>query len=384
MDSLDKTFVKALFSSVYYRGYKEIEIYVLNTLLHIFQTMKINDYLHQDFRTVDEIIGRFGLHEQSGPFLQWAFDYTAYLGYLERNNDAYQLINPITAINREENLPQILQFIPSADIFINLIRIIETGIKDFLEGWVKGGDLLFGDATIVNLWNSNFNNDFYGYAVVNHGIAYGITKWFSQTNGSSMLEVGSRTSGASAMTFQLLRDNNLLDSLHTIVLTDMVPTLLEKGRSNIKLQVTDPPLYEQRILDINSPIDGQGFSGETFDIIFGVNVLHVARDLSFTLQELRSHLNKDGMLILAETTRPAANRPMHHEFIFNLLENYHDVKLDPEMRPQHGFLTREQWLKNFHKAGFRNIEYLSELDHYDNISFDLKPLHSFLVLKGQK
>jgi SAM-dependent methyltransferase len=384
MDSLDKTFVKALFSPDYYRGYQEIETFVLKTLLNIFQTANISDYLQQDFRSVAEIVDRFGLDSQARPFLTWALAYTEYLGYSECKNGAYQLIDPVAAGSREKNVKRILEFIPSADIFIHLIKTIETGINDFLKGRVNGGNLLFADESIVTLWNSYFNNDFYGYAVVNHGVAYGIAKWFSQTNGASMLEVGSGTSGASALTFQVLQDNNLLNSLHTIVLTDVVVPLLEKGRINIRQQIDEPPHYEQKILDINEAFEAQGFAEESFDIIFGVNVLHVARNLTFSLQELYHHLNTGGMLILAETTRPAASRPMHHEFIFNLLENYHDVELDPETRPYHGFLTREHWIKNFEKAGFKNIEYLAELDHHDEINFDLQPLHSFLVIKGQK
>lgn len=384
MDSLDKTFVKALFTSDYYKGYQEIEKYVLKSLLNIFHSTNMIDYLQQDFRTVDKIIDRFGLDSQASHFLKWAFDYTEFLGYSEFKNGAYQLTDSVGDINSAENAQRILKLIPSADIFMKLVRAIEARMDDFLKGRVKGGELLFADETIVSLWNSYFNNDFYGYAVLNHGIAYGIAKWFSQTNGASMLEVGSGTSGASMMTFQLLRDNNLLDSLQTIVLTDVVAPLLEKGRSNIKHQIGDPPHYEQRILDINNPVDDQGFAGESFDIIFGVNVLHVAQDLTFSLQELHRHLNKDGMLILAETTRPSTNRPMHHEFIFNLLENYYDVELDPKIRPHHGFLTREQWSEHFEKVDFRNIEYLMELDHHDDIGFNLKPLHSFLVLKGQK
>lgn len=384
MDNLDKTFIKALFSADYYRGYQEVEAYILKTLLNILQTNNISDYLQQDFRTVDEVVDRFSLNSQSRPFLKWALDYTEYFGYSQCKNDAYQLNNSVPAGSREENVQRILEFIPSADIFINIIKTIEAGINNFLKGQVTGGNMLFADESIVTLWNSYFNNDFYGYAVVNHGVAYGIAKWFSQTNGASMLEVGSGTSGASAMTFQLLRDNNLLNSLHTIVLTDVVVALLEKGRMNIKQQIGDPPPYEQRVLDINESIDAQGFAEKSFDIIFGVNVLHVARNLTFSLQELYRHLNTNGILILAETTRPTASRPMHHEFIFNLLENYYDVELDPATRPYHGFLTREHWRENFAKVGFKNIEFLSELDHHDEINFDLKPLHSFLVIKGQK
>jgi SAM-dependent methyltransferase len=287
-------------------------------------------------------------------------------------------------LDRKDHIQQIVQYQPTADIFVNLIQAIEERIGDFLEGRISGGDLLFSNESMVNLWNSYFNNQFYGYSLINHGVAYGIAKWFSHTKGTSMLEVGSGTSGASTMVFQMLRDNNLLDSMNTILLTDVVPSLLDQGRRNIEQRISDPPHFVQEVLDINKSLGGQGLEEKSFDIIFGVNVLHVARDLAFSLEELYQRLHKGGVLIIAETIRPATNMPMHQEFIFNLLENYHDVELDGETRPCHGFLTRDQWVKNFEKAGFRNIEYLKEPDGHEEIDFDIKPLHAFMVLKGQK
>ena len=199
-----------------------------------------------------------------------------------------------------------------------------------------------------------------------------------------MLEIGSGTSGATIKVFQMLQNKNLFGSIDSILLTDVATLLLEVGDKNIKQQISAPPYYKQKKLDINKPFKDQERTKDSFDIIYGVNILHVARDLYFSLQELYHYLNKRGILVISETTRPAENRAVHQELIFNLLENYYDVQLNPETRPYHGFLTKEKWLINFDKAGFRNIEYITELDSHDELDFDIKPLHSLLVLKGQK
>jgi SAM-dependent methyltransferase len=215
-------------------------------------------------------------------------------------------------------------------------------------------------------------------------VAYGITKWFSQTGGRSMLEVGSGTSGATVKVFGMLRDNYLLDSMDSVILTDIIPSLLVLGDGNIRKNITPPVKYEQRMLDINKPFIDQGFQKESFDIVYGVNVLHVACNLGISLSEIYSCLNKNGILVIAETIRPVEDRAMHHEIIFNLLENYYSVQLDPEMRPSHGFLTKETWMHNFKTVGFNNIDYLTEPERHDQLDIDIKPLHSVLVLKGQK
>ena len=384
MDCLDKSFVNALFTRDYYDGYKALDVYVSKIILCLLGDIKISQYLKKSFLTVDEIVDHFNFHTQSKPFLTWMLKYLAQMGYIQSRHSAYKMTLAMPDIETKETIIQIMGLIPSADIFIKLVDHIKMNIDSFLLGKKNGGDILFADKTAAELWNDYFNNNFYGYSVLNYGMAYGITKWFAQTGGKSILEIGSGTSGATIKVFQMLRDNNLLDSLDTIKLTDVVSSLLYLGNKNITKGITNPPSYEQKILDINKDFGDQGFQKESFDIIYCVNVLHIARDLGFSLSNIYNRLNKNGILIIAETIRPVESRAMHHEIIFNLLENYYSVKLDPDLRPSHGFLTKDIWIRNFEKAGFGNIDCITELERHDQLDLDIKPLHSFLVLKGQK
>ena len=77
------------------------------------------------------------------------------------------------------------------------------------------------------------------------------------------------------------------------------------------------------------------------------------------------------------------DRCMHHEIISNLHDNYYGVQLDPEMRPTRGFLIKDICNRNFEKACFSNVDSITELDRYDQIGFFVKPLHSFMVLRGK-
>jgi SAM-dependent methyltransferase len=257
-------------------------------------------------------------------------------------------------------------------------------IHAFFQGDKSGGDLLFSGDTIMNLWNDYFNNTFSGYATLNYGTAYGITKWFSETSGKSMLEVGSGTSGASIKVFQMLRDNNQIGSLDRIALTDIIPSLLELGKTNIQRSLQAPPAYDQHFLDINRPFREQDVPADSFDIIYGVNVFHTARDLRFSLQEVYNRLNDNGIFVIGETVRPDDHHAMHQEIIFNLLENYYHVNLDRELRPYHGFLTQDRWIRCFEQTGFRNLESLVEPCREDQSAPDMQPLTSFFVLKGQR
>ncbi|HMK56850.1 MAG TPA: class I SAM-dependent methyltransferase [Dissulfurispiraceae bacterium] len=385
MDRIDHTFINAIFTPDYYKSYLAIENYVAKIVLRIINNAGIGNYLLEESRSIDEIIERYRVHPQSGPILDWSLRYLHQNGYLKKSEARYQMYASTRLIDASEDIDRILTLMPSADIFIKLVSHIESNMPMFLSGQKSGADILFVDKAAAVLWNDYFNNSFYGYSVLNYGVAYGITKWFSQTGGISMLELGSGTSGATVKVFRMLRDNCLLDTMNNIVLTDVVPSLLVVGDQNIhKNNIIPKAGYKQKILDINRPFTDQEIGKDSFDIIYGVNVLHVARNLSNSLAEIYSCLNKNGFLAIAETIRPFDDRAMHHEIIFNLLENYHSVQLDPETRPAHGFLTKENWLANLTRAGFNNIDCLSEPERIDQLDIDIKPLHSALVLVARK
>jgi SAM-dependent methyltransferase len=384
MDRIDRTFLDALFTPDYYRGYKAMEQYVAKVVVGILRDMRIFPYVHADFRSVDDVAARFNLHPRSRTFLHWMLEFMTQMGYMQRRDSRYVMKDAAVTNDRHAELQQIAESMPTADIFIRLVSKIEMNIHSFFLGSKSGGDILFSSESAVNLWNDYFNNTFYGYSTLNYGTAYGITKWFSQTEGKSMLEVGSGTSGATIKVFQMLRDNNLLGSLNRITLTDIIPSLLELGKDNIRHHVQVPPPYEQHFLDINNPYREQGLPADFFDIIYGVNVFHTARDVRFSLQEVYDRLNDNGIFVIGETIRFDDHHAMHQEVIFNLLENYYQVKLDRELRPYHGFLTKDRWISCFEQAGFRNLEYLIEPFREYQSESDMQSLTSFFILKGQR
>ena len=95
-----------------------------------------------------------------------------------------------------------------------------------------------------------------------------------------------------------------------------------------------------------------GVEHNTYDIIWGVNAIHVATDLKFTLKELYKILKPGGTLLIAETVRSSDGPMIQHEFVINTLDDYWNVKLDKEWRPNCGFMKWTDWLKALEAAGF--------------------------------
>ena len=81
---------------------------------------------------------------------------------------------------------------------------------------------------------------------------------------------------------------------------------------------------------MNLPWDTQGIARGEFDLVYGVNVLHVAKDLLFSLGQARDALAPDGRLIISECVRPYLNQPMYPELVFQILDSFTDVDIDPE------------------------------------------------------
>ncbi len=82
--------------------------------------------------------------------------------------------------------------------------------------------------------------------------------------------------------------------------TDISPALLGRARARF----ADYAFIEFDVLDIERDLAGQGCAERRFDVILASNVLHATADLSATLKSVRQLLEPDGLLVLAEGTRP--------------------------------------------------------------------------------
>jgi SAM-dependent methyltransferase len=115
------------------------------------------------------------------------------------------------------------------------------------------------------------------------------------------------------------------------------------------------------------PWSNQGINPGKFDLIYAVNVMHISRDLLFSLNEARSALASDGWLVIGECLRPYLNQPIYPELMFQILESFTNVQTDPEIRPNPGFLTSEHWRRAFTRAGFQCVEVAPNIDRIREI-----------------
>ena len=220
-----------------------------------------------------------------------------------------------------------------------------------LRGETTGEQALFG-AQGISAWVKYFSNDNPLYSISNAIGALAAREAFVGNN-ISVLEIGGGLgSGADALIGQL-RDGGRQIAQYRF--TEISPLFLKRAQRSLSAKHPDCP-FTFAPLDIDRPFAEQGVKAASETLVYGVNVLHVARDLAATLAELKRALAPGGMLVMSECMRPLAGQPLHVEFVFNLLGSFRNATLVPDWRPNGGFLTPEQWCAALSANGFTDIQ----------------------------
>lgn len=270
-----------------------------------------------------------------------------------------------------------LEEIPSLRPAFDLIDAARAGYPSFLRGERTGSSILF-DPAVPGLWDDFFSNQNPVYRAGNVLAAHTALAACRRKN-LRVVEVGAGAgSGAEALL------DRLGPAIGTYRLTDISPGFLRKARDRIDTMCHDHPQWSittsYQLLDLNKPATTWPLAAGSCDLVYGVNVLHAVRDLDHTLRSLRSLLVTGGLLILGECVRPARGFPVHPEFIFQLLDEFRDVVLDPERRPNPGFLDETSWRASFSHAGFSAVHFVPDFA----AAVKAYPAHSLAALVARK
>jgi len=232
-------------------------------------------------------------------------------------------------------------------------------------GKLGGDQSLFGPQGI-SLWLNYFDN---------HNLTYTVNNWTGAVlaadcllNQSTLriLEVGAGAGSASETLLRWFDKCGLSSRIKRYLITEPSAFFRRRAQRKLSGQYANLPL-EWGALDLNLPWAAQGvFPGE-FDLVYGVNVLHISEDLLFSLSQARSALAEDGSLVIGECLRPYLNQPIYPELMFQILESFAEVQLDPDVRPNPGFLTADQWRRAFARAGFEHVKVAPDIDRIREI-----------------
>ena len=156
-----------------------------------------------------------------------------------------------------------------------------------------------------------------------------------------VLDVGAGIGATTAALLPVLHGRNVFYHY-----TDVSPFFLNAARRKFM----EYDFLEYSLLDVDEPAVDQGYEPASYNVIVAANVLHNARDLAGSLQQLRSLLKPAGQLMMLEGTR---NIPVQMITV-GLLEGLRRAENERDERGL-PFLPVETWRASLSAAGFTEV-----------------------------
>jgi SAM-dependent methyltransferase len=242
---------------------------------------------------------------------------------------------------------------PEAAVAGEAVRILVEELGLFLSGEKTGEEILFRPDRLP-LWFRYFSNRNLLYSVNNHLGAVALARLLPESGGR-ILEIGGGAGSAA--------EAALASAARRAYLFTEVVRRSSAGAAGCARRAAPGVTVDAAKLDMTKPWEPQGAAPGSFDAVYSVNCFHVAPDLAAVLAEARAALAPGGWLVVSECVRPLGNaQPIYVELVFDLLESFTQVTLDPVARPTHGFLTPAAWRESLARAGFTDVTFLPDAE----------------------
>lgn len=348
-----------LFDDSFVRSCELLEEYVHRLAAGVFRATGLEQACVES-ASVAEAVNRAGLAPEVAHVpTAWMLQTLASRGWIERVDAArYRCLPGLPTTDPEEIVAKQTAHDPRCLASYRIAALAAETYPGVLRGVVTGEDALFAPDHI-GTWLEYFSNDNPMYAIANSVGAIAAARALPH-DAATVLELGGGLGSGAEALLNHLRQADGGATLLAYRFTEIVPAFLRRARKMLAAKFPAQPL-SFAWLDINEPFAPAGVAPGSCSLVYGVNVLHVARDLAATLAEIRRALAHDGALVLAECVRPFADRPLHVEFVFNLLDSFRAPVLVPGWRPNGGFLTPEQWIGALEANGFGSVEVLPDI-----------------------
>jgi len=363
-----KKYPPPVFSERLYQSIELLERYSVEMAIDLARRLNVIDHL-SEWRSVDDLCRLLSFQPSFRFALQWILERLAEIDCVEARTDGnmrlYRLRNTLRKPVIETFRAATLQIDPANAATLDLLDHAASLYPAVASGKQSGDGNLLGPQG-VPLWLNYFHNENLSYAVNNWVGAALAAERLSGRRALRILEVGAGPGSASEILLRVFDERGLLPRVERYLITEPNAFFLRCGQRKLARQYPGLPV-EWSSLNLDLPWNNQGISSGEFDLIYAVNVMHISRNLLFSLSEARSALASDGWLVIGECLRPYFNQPIYPELMFQILESFTNVQTDPEIRPNPGFLTAEHWRRAFTRAGFQCVDVAPNIDRIREI-----------------
>jgi len=367
---IDDPAIRALFSHAFILCAEQFDRFTIDSVLRLVHDLDFARELGAG-TSAGELVRARGYAARAEVPLRWFFAKLAAADYLEAAGPAgdprYRARGPLPPGDPDRAEARARALDPQALPAFAVVRAMVEHVPAFLRGEKTGEEILFAPARLP-LWFDYFSNDNLLYQINNRLGAEAVVRALPATRPATVVELGGGSGSAALALGERLARDGALPRIGRYVFTEIVPTFLRRAERSIRARFPELPI-EFGKLDMNADFAAQGVAPETADVVYAVNTVHIAKDLAATLARIRETLKPGGVAVFSECVRPFAGQPIYVEFVFNFLENFTGVATDAATRPNHGFLTPENWRRAFEAARFEHPEILPDVEelakHYD-------------------
>jgi len=361
--------IRSLFSTEFILCCEQFDRFTTDMLLRLVHELGLEDTLARG-TTVAGAVQRMSYAPRAAVPLAWFFRKLAAEGYLDAEEAGQDVVYrarsslPAGDPDRAEAAARAID--PGSLPPFAVVRAMVEHVPEFLRGEKTGEEILFSPGKLP-LWFEYFSNDNLLYQINNRLGAEAVVRALPRARPATIVEIGGGSGSAALAVLERLARDAAAARVERYVFSEIVPTFLRRAERAIRSR---KPAFQVECvrLDMDRDFDEQGIAAGTADIVYAVNTVHIAKDLSATLGRIRETLKPGGAAVFSECVRPFEGQPIYVEFVFNFLQNFTGVATD-ETRPNHGFLTPGNWRRAFEKAGFEEPEILPDVEelatHYD-------------------
>jgi SAM-dependent methyltransferase len=340
----------SLFDDSFIRSCDLIEAYVARLALGVARGTAL-DRACAGGATVADAIARAGLAPGVAQVpVRWLLEMLAAQGWATRTTaddgaGRYAIAPPLPELDPEALAREQAAHDPRCLPSYRIAAAAAACYPAVLRGETTGEEALFNPETI-GAWFEYFSNANPLYAIANEIGARAAAQALSARPGAVLELGGGLGSAAEALLARCAAPRYRF--------TELSPLFLRRAKRALAARFPGRDIAFGA-LDIDAPFGPAGAAPGEFALVYGANVLHVARDLAATLGEVRTALAPGGALVIAECVRPRPGQPVYVEFVFNLLGAFRAPLLAPPWRPTGGFLTPEQWREALAANGFADV-----------------------------
>lgn len=374
-----RAFPRELFGEAFYRSCEAIDRYVVEWTLELARELGLGADLG-DWVDAPTLRMRRGWVPEFAPALSWLLERLAAAASVERRDAAgapqYRVRGALPEPQREELRAMVLALAPDNLATVELLDLAAGAYAAVARGETSGEEALFGRGQ-TDLWRRYFDNGNPLYAINNRIAAIAAAERVP-SGPFRVLEIGAGGASASAALLEALRTRGRLADLRRYRVTELSPFLRRHGERTLRRDWPDLPI-EFGTLDIDGDWSAQGVEDGACELVFGVNVLHVAVDLLPSLRQAHRALAAGGWLVAGECVRAFPGQPVYVELVFQLLTGFTRVRTD-ERRPTHGFLAPEQWRRSLLDAGFATVQVSPDVERIR----DIYPRFSTAAICGRR